>query len=611
MRIHALLVLGICTFGPARAIDFTTANYWTSPYGGSWFSGNWSPSKVPTADRDIVVGYSGLALSKVFSGRITIDNRNAVARGVYSRGTFRLTSGQLNLFGDTEFPTNGGFEMTNSRIFVETSSEWKNTRFLANAGTNYLDIWYGQTLNLNGAVIRANGGHIRQSTWAYSPGNLTGAGLIEARDGGTIAMTGGTFSVTGSITAIGAGTSAEFAYRLMSLPPVLAMDGGFVGLYRSTPGGSALTADWLVAKNGGKIVVQASWIKYKTESYWNCEDTSELQFVTDEVAAGTGVERTDIKAGSLGTWTGRGIHFLVNPGSEGSWSGGRVFGSELNKLKTYVGANTGMTRLVYVDFADPFWIVSNEFALEGCTMPNLHVAGSTVSLRYYDYNLNLNASPGYSVYFEDWGGRTNYWRQSGGILIKNFVEVKSPLVLWGTNNGTPAHFRNQGTMVVRGPVTKTPGVTFTNEGGILNLFTGANMPDMVSKGGIVGLIARTPIAGGLTLQDNATLQVRPHDDSVPSTAPVEGFSGGLNVTAGSTLELRLGNKFSQGRFMRSKGMTLGGKLKINAASLPEAISGTTYDVIAGPVAYGPGFSVDPVADWTVTTSPIGIWITKN
>jgi len=606
--------LALCVASTSHALDFANAYFWNSPYGGSWFSNNWSPGKFPTASRDVVIGYTNVGLSKVFSGRITIDNANAEARELYSRGSLRLTNGQLNLFGNTTFPSAGGFEMTNSRIFVETSSLWTKTRFLANAGVNYLDIWTGQTLTLNDTLVRANAGHIRQSTWAYSPGNLNNTGLIEAVNGGTIGLTGASLTHSGTIQAIGATSQAEFAYRSMTLPGSVIADGGFCAFYRSQPAGTALVANSLTAKNGGKILIQASWMKFSADSNWKCSDNSEIALDVSDVSAGTGLNgdtRVDIPAGSLGQWTGKGIHFIHDPSTETAWSGGRVFGSELNKLKTYDGANTRETRLVYVDFADPFWIVSNEFRLEDCTMPSLHVAGSSVNLGYYDYSENTAGSPSFSVYFENWGGRTSYWKQPQGILIKNFVEVKSPIVLWGTGNGSPVRFRNRGTVVVRGPITKTAGVSFVNEGGILNLFSGANMPDVRSKGGAIGLIARTPISGGLTLEDNATLQIRPHDDPIPSTTPVEGFSGGLNVTAGSTLELRLGNKFNMGTFMRSKGMTLGGKLKIDVTGLPDGISGDTYDLITGPVAYGPGFSVDPVPDWTVTTSPIGIWMTKD
>ena len=616
-----LTALGCLAVSQAMGgFNWSSGTFWTSPYTGNWNSVNWSKG-LPNKDTDMALGYSGENTTVPFSGRLEIRDFAASARNVKMRGTVNMRNAQLDIYGDVDGEGGGGFELSSSRLFATTSSNWNQVFTAIKSGTNYLEVWTGQTLTLDSQswIFSVGSGDLIQSRVLYRPGSIVNEGTIllygtSPSDPINLELTGKLFSNVGSISATGFDGEVEvnLAYEEVQSPGYIdAYDNSVVNIYASDDS-KPMVFGSLLASTDGTINIHANKIKFGERS-WAARWDGSINLYTSEVDAGVPgsgdpirlLNKSKFKHDNYGS-----IVLRVKDGETGLIKGGQVHESSIRLVRSQSPQGGVPTRLYKTEFLDAFTFSNNEFIFDQCTLSQLNVKAGRFEIRNYN-NVSNAWESNEMITVVPWGLYESWWYSLGDINLQGVLDVQGPLVL--ANRGSdPVKFINKSSLSVQAPITATPKATLVNDGGFVNVLGKGDLPDMVSKnGGSVDIAQHRGITGALTAESSSMVTILAPSVTGTPGAPFEGFARGLNIKAGATLTLDLGTVKPSTTFMKSSGVTLGGTLTIIASGLPTQAPGTAIDVIQGPTVFGSGISISPVPGWTVTSSPIGIWITKN
>jgi len=607
MRCRFRLIFAMATAGllsGAQAFDWANAMYWKSPYGGEWFTPRWTNGLYPSKTTDVGIGHAGFGINVPFSGRVTLTNSKGSVRSIESRGSIRLTNGELNIYGDTHFPLWGGFELLGSTIVVANTSYWAKTRYFALSGLNYLDVLTNQTLNLNGSLIRADNAQIRQRNWLYRPGNIVNNADIEAINGGSIALSGQSFTNNGGLWADGPGSKLELAYNNFLLTGSLnALNGGFLAVYRRFANPVPITVRDMRADKGSKILVSLPQIEFGGN--WICDETSEIA-LKGSVGAGTRAWRQEINASNFASRGPKGIHFEVEPGGFGLWQGGLARDSSLGSLKSFSPDRTlAPTRIRDVEFPSAFEVQNNKVEFESCLGNLISVVDSQVTFRDFSLSRGRYVAPFWLV-FDSREGGGNTVLQQNHLDFVGMMTVLSPTT-FETSSTAPTEFRFSATTEVHAEISLKGNAQLVN-GSFLDVVASGTIPSMVNTG-FVNLRSSKLQKGNLI--SSGYLGLIPTSDAAGFLEVMQGFRDGIETTGGSTTYIEI-RALPRTTIVQSHGMRLGGRLIITIDTRVKLGIGQTFDIIRGPITYGSGFSVQyDGGPWKIVTSPIGIWAVRT
>lgn len=606
---HAFVLAAVLVGAVAPAVDWNTAHIWDNDYGNEWGNANyWTPTGPPSPTRDAIIGYNRDGTLRFFQGHISLTNAFEAVRELLSRADLRLNTSQLNVHGDVSFPSGGGFFLSGSRVYAQTSQLWTKTAYCAESGINYLDIWSGQTLTLDWqSKIVAKNGHIIQATWAYRPGSLICQGSMISTQGASIALTGETFELsdeTGSIVCRNnAGRGIELAYTNLVLDGSVEAENASITFYVQDEviGGLPM----LLAKDGGKIHFRSSTpgqlptITYDS-SRWQCEGSGEILVEGTINAEGSFVDPGDFASG-----TGRGVAFYTeNPADlTPQWIGGYIAGDALKNVRTYTPTGSRRTVVREAEFLDPFLIFNNEFQVEECQIPELILQGGRAWIR--NENVAGDMTLDTQITTRPWGNHWNYlfMEPRTNLILLQPAVIDGPLGVAGTDF---QKFITTDDVTVRAPLMAYDGASLLQNGGTMCLENGADLSDLRVRVGECVLTAQNAITGSVRVSGGAKLVL----DTAQATTTMPGFQGGISVDANGTVELKLPATQRDTPLIRTNGLYLNGRLVVQAAAGLDDAQSAQIQLFTGSVTLGPSASIVLPTDWEILPGGSGLTIKK-
>ena len=533
---------------------------------------------------------------------------------IVNGGTFQSTAGDPSIMeGDVNgaagsFTLNSGFLIASSELYFGTTGGGYGA-ITINGGTATVGSWFCLSRSGGIGVLNMNGGNVNITANNLTIGTIAGTGnsALANITGGTFAVTNGgiyvgeitpgVLNVSGSANVIAYGTlGVQFGNTTATASGLLNLDGGTISTPRVAQGGTAPLFS-ILNFNGGTLKARASSSTFM-------QGLTTVNVYNGGAVIDDGGNNITIAQPLIGVTNGYGIISLplYNPGSN-------FINSPLITITDVAGLGTNATATATVN-------------------PDGTITDIIITC------------PGYG--WDPESSEASFAFLGGGV--NTVAPIVDPFLTDGVavQNGTGSFTKNgSGTVALTG-VNFIPG-SITNNGGTLNLISASTYGGAVVNAGSVSMTTASTLTGPVMVTNGASLTIAQAgtntstlgDITLNGGAAIPGAKlglgltglnptaplvtcGNLNINGTNTISVAGAVKVGNIPLVKYSSLVLGSGATITNLTLPQGVTGSISNSVAGSMLYVVISDTGPGLVWsgtntqtTIATNAWDISITTN